>query len=574
MSLHWTGQPFVDAGLAALLACTRVHRLDNLTAEDLEEACQELEDMLLSDQTLGIGLEKSFAKSTLSQVFPNSELVNPSNWGKGAEGIREKYRAALRADLERAKRAIAGAPPERVCLVCGAARPANSFVALRRDHFPLLSGAVNFYPGLSYGVELCGICRLALRFVPLSVLRAGDRGRLWFLHCPAEAVARRIAQRFGREHFKRLISAGEGVDFYGDWRTAGNGGVVLRLLCRLLHDFGTELRTVYQRGVPAVAYVFSNDNRGGYIEGVPVPTAVLDFLQSLYLESPNAFKQFEQELLAVEPGLAKNEAQQRERFVAHVAGRIIRAEPIIGLCRIPLPDGSSRLFGGWIAHRIYLQEVIGMNEAVLALLERTGIALAQHERAKQLVGRLERARPADIRAVFLDMVREGLLTAKELAALLPPNEPAHAQLVRDVTLGIVYEWQRAQEAGEPFPQLPPAIRQLTPDETIERIANIAERLVASLPNRTRWIVDLMATRRTAQMRATYLRALRSGALGLDDFLFLVPLGQPGQAWVLRDYLLAFLFEYDREAVPEDVEIAEGEETGNGTEVTIAEPMEA
>lgn len=574
MSLHWTGQPFVDAGLAALLACTRVQRLEDLTVADLEEACEELEGILLSDPALGVGLEKSFAKGALSQVFPNSELVNPSNWGKGAEGIREKYRAALRADLERAKQALTGESADRVCLVCGEPRPGESFVPLRRDHFPLLSGAVNFYPGLTYGVELCGVCRLALRFVPLSVLRAGERGRLWFLHCPAEAVARRIAQRFGREHFRRLISAGEVVDFYGDWRTAGNGGVVLRLLCRLLREFGQELRTLYQRGVPAVAYVFSNDNRGGYVEGVPVPTSVLDFLQSLYLESVDAFDQFERELLAVEPGLPKNETQQRTRFVANVAERMIRAEPIVGSCLVTLSDGSCRLLGGWLAHRIYLQEVIGMNEAVLALLERTGIALAQHERSKQLVSRLERARTADIRSVFLDMVREGLLSARELAALLPPNEPAHAQLVRDVTLGIVYEWQRAQEAGEPFPRLTMTTGQLDPDETIERVASIAQRLVASLPNRTRWIVDLMAARRRAQIRASYLRALRSGAIRLDDFLFLAPLGQPGLAWVLRDYLLAFLFEYDREAVPEDVEIAEGEEAGDEATVTIVGLLEA
>ncbi len=574
MTLHWTGQPFVDAGLAALLACTRVQRLGDLTVADLEEACYELEGILLSDAALGVGLEKSFAQGVLSQVFPNSELVNTSNWKKGLEGVRQKYRRALRADLERAKRAMTGSPPDRVCIVCGEIRPADSFIALRRDHFPLLSGAVNFYPGLTYGVELCGVCKLALRFVPLSVFRGGDRGRLWFLHCPAEPVARRIAQRFGREHFRRLIAAGEAVNFYGDWRTAGNGGVVLRLLCRLLREFGQELRTLYQRGVPAVAYVFSNVNKGGYVEGVPIPTAVLDFLQSLHLESVDAFDRFERELLAVEPSLPKNETQQRTRFVANVAGRIIRAEPIVGSCLVALSDGSCRLLGGWLAHRVYLQEVIGMNEAVLALLERTGIALAQHERAKQLVSRLERARPPEIRAVFLDMVREGLLSARELAALLPPNEPAHAQLVRDVTLGIVYEWQRAQEAGEPFPRLTMTTGQLDPDETIERVASIAQRLVASLPNRTRWIVDLMAARRRAQIRASYLRALRSGAIRLDDFLFLAPLGQPGLAWVLRDYLLAFLFEYDREAVPEDVEIAEGEEAGDEATVTIVGLLEA
>ncbi len=565
MSLHWTGQPFVDAGLAALLAASGASQLSGVTASHLEVAVRELEKVLLSDQALGIGLEKSFAKGTLSQVFPNSELVNPSNWSKGPEGVREKYRTALREDLARAQEALRAGRGDRLCGICGELRPSAGFVVLRRDRFPLLSGAVNFYPGLLHGVALCGVCSLALRFAVASLLRVGERGRLWFLHCPSDIVAARIAQEYGWGHFQRLIAANQPLDFYGDWRTAGNSGAILCLLCQLLRKFANQLRSIYQHGIPTVAYVFSNDNRGGYVEGIPVPTSILDFLQSLQLESVDAFDRFEREVLRVDTAKDKREETQRARFVATVAGRIMRAEPIVGACL-----GEQRLLGGWIAHRIYLQEVNGMNHAVLALLERTGIALAQHERGKKLIGRLERAPARDVRAVLLDLVREGVLSGRELGALLPPNEPTSAQIVRDVLLAVVYEYQRCAETGQPFPQLAAGGTTVEPDEVIRRLERIANDLDMMLPNRRQWIADLMTARKTAQIRATYLRALRSGALSLVDFLFLVPLGDVTQAWVRRDYLLAFLFERDREAVPPDIELVEAEEAAIDTVSLLTE----
>lgn len=96
VNVHWTGHPFVDAGLAALAAAVQVNNMNDITADTLALAVKELKRILLSDQALGIGVEGAFVRSALSQVFPNSELVNPSNWKKGstdeekAKAVREK----------------------------------------------------------------------------------------------------------------------------------------------------------------------------------------------------------------------------------------------------------------------------------------------------------------------------------------------------------------------------------------------------------------------------------------------------------------------------------------------------
>jgi CRISPR-associated protein Cst1 len=170
----WTGHPFVDAGLSAIAAVVGVKRLEDLKVEHLEKAAKELERILLSDQALGIGVEKSFAKGALSQLFPNSELVNPSNW-KGetpdvkAENVRHKFREALKGDLERAKISIVQSG-DATCSVCGRQVPESAITFVRKDKMPLLAGIVNFYPAFAYGVQ----CLWALRLCSALFANVGD----------------------------------------------------------------------------------------------------------------------------------------------------------------------------------------------------------------------------------------------------------------------------------------------------------------------------------------------------------------------------------------------------------------
>jgi len=106
---------------------------------------------------------------------------------------------------------------------------------------------------------------------------------------------------------------------------------------------------------------------------------------------------------------------------------------------------------------------------------------------------------------------------------------------------------------EEVPSLP------SPDETLQRIQAIGERLVTGLPNLKRWIGELQTAKSPQRIRDVYLTALRRGALRFDDFVFLAPLDDLSRMWLLRDYLLAFLFERAKEALPEEEEIAVGAE---------------
>jgi CRISPR-associated protein Cst1 len=48
-------------------------------------------------------------------------------------------------------------------------------------------------------------------------------------------------------------------------------------------------------------------------------------------------------------------------------------------------------------------------------------------------------------------------------------------------------------------------------------------------------------------------------MGFAEFIFLAPLGDKQRVWLLRDYLLAFLFERARNELPEEESITAGAE---------------
>ncbi|HID07958.1 MAG TPA: type I-B CRISPR-associated protein Cas8b1/Cst1, partial [Armatimonadetes bacterium] len=356
--VHWTGHPFVDAGLSALAAVARVQQLGHLMAKHLDEAVKQLKRILLSDQALGLGVKKAFARTAMSYLFPNSELVNPMHWRsdktplQNANNVRQKFSKALEEDLKRAKRCLQSDGGDAICYACGERRPAEAMVTMRKDKMPLLEGIVNFYPALAFGVQICGLCALAVRFLPLSVMRTGTKNRMWFLHAQSLPITATIARTYGWEHFNRLIAKDEPLDFFSSWETAGDAGMVLYLLCELLERYGDVLIETYQNPLPTTAYLFSNSNRGGFIQPLPIPNELLLFLAKLQLQSQRAFRRFWRELLQIPASLSKGEREARIKFVQLTANCLLNVQSIIAKC---LDHNTPKLRGGWRGHRLYLK---------------------------------------------------------------------------------------------------------------------------------------------------------------------------------------------------------------------------
>jgi len=61
------------------------------------------------------------------------------------------------------------------------------------------------------------------------------------------------------------------------------------------------------------------------------------------------------------------------------------------------------------------------------------------------------------------------------------------------------------------------------------------------------------------IRGAYLNAAQRGAIGWSDFIFLAPLEDVNRLFLLRDYLLAYLFDRARDQIPSEEIEGENEE---------------
>lgn len=552
VKVDWTGHPFVDAGLAAIAAIAEVQSLDKLTPKHLEKAAGELERILLNEQVL-----KTFSgqKKTLRLVFPNSELDNPSNWSRGEQGAKSYFRDNLRQNYKQAA-LCSGSSGNEVCHICGRRVVKDAIIVIRKSNMPLLASIVNFYPAFGVGLPVCGLCAFAVRFLPMSVMRTGGSQRLWFLHTQELPLASAIARQYGWNHFNRQIAQNKTVDFFGEWETSGDSSTILYLLCKLLITFRKQISVIYSSPSPVNAYLFSNDiQRESYVRVLPIPNEILEFLAELQEESMDAFKRFWRELLQVSVNLNADDRKKRALLVQAVANRILHSSPIVGTS---LDEATPKLLGGWIGHRLYLKEVQKMPESKLAILERLGVSIAQSEDANKRIEQLRKAHPNELYGILLRYVREGLLKHDEFYALMPPNDYRTGGEVRDILLAVAYEWRYCQSQGVEFPVME-TIGELYSDETLQRIQVIGAQILQKLPNPSRWIAQLQTAQRHEGIRKAYLNAVRNGALRFDDFVFLAPLGERYRLWLLRDYLLAYLFDKARGQLPDEEEISTGEE---------------
>jgi CRISPR-associated protein Cst1 len=275
----------------------------------------------------------------------------------------------------------------------------------------------------------------------------------------------------------------------------------------------------------------------------------MEFLALLHIESHIEFERFWRDLLEVSGNHDKGSLKARTDYVQSISKLILNSESIIKHC---LDHNKLKLRGGWIGHRLYLKEVRKLPESKLNILECLGISIAENDEFKKYVMELRTARDNELYGILLRYVKNGWLKHDEFYTLLPPNSYNVVKEIRDTLLAIIYDYHNCKEEGRKFA---PSIDtfNITPDETLCRIQRIGERFITNLNNPRQWTRKLQTVKTSSAIRGIYLNCIRSGAMTFDDFVFLAPLGDRRQLWLLRDYLLAFLFEKVKELAEEEEE---------------------
>jgi CRISPR-associated protein Cst1 len=160
--LRYTGNPYVDAGVAVLEL-------------RLQKSCNDftLEDLALQAKDIEREYTKQLWKSYLTVHLPNCAWTQK-------DLSSEKNQAYLSKVLESYKSSF----PEldRKCAFCG--RPAKIFAD--RRYVPLLTGETVMSSGPSGipGLPVCGWCVFAVHFYPFATLKVEGRPLFWWVSDP------------------------------------------------------------------------------------------------------------------------------------------------------------------------------------------------------------------------------------------------------------------------------------------------------------------------------------------------------------------------------------------------------
>jgi len=530
----FTGNPFVDAGLAGMCAAARVDGLSELDEQAVDRAAAELKRVMGSDamfqkRRVTSTKESAFATSEMSVVFPNGPFSNPAV--KGDENKKKQYRTRFDKKHEGFRQLVAGQSTTSgygLCFVDGSA----AFARVGNDEFPLVDSKAkrNFHPGLQGGHAIGAVTALALEFFPLSVLRTGvNTGCFWFVHTAVEKIAIACA-RMTLDAMNRAIARNEGLGFFGDWAIPSRDADAA--LVALIRDLmsgrnqsagALSWKEIETGGYPVTAYVFSNDNRGPSIATHDLPHQLFRFFAQLLPRSVS-FDRFNREVL------------QSERIGWLAAKRMLAREPFVTVCSLrPEGEKPGKLLGGWQAHSYYATEVLGMSSAFIRDVEAVAGRIVGSEDAKDFILSLQKMGAS---AALLRLSLRDMITFDEYARLVPPDDRRAAFTARDYLLAAIYEHQSGEtfipwdgEEAPPGDKHPLVLLAETAGKKLSADADVGKKAAS----------DLAKSGRLSDLRGALLRPVRRGVLSWSDFVNLFP---PDKSWVsylMRDYLLAYLY---------------------------------
>lgn len=252
---YWTGHPFVDAGLAAILLIARKNKPEELTKKDIEKAIEFASKLYAT---------KEWSSSYFhGMVFPNSGIVmaNPSMTNKRSpEAIAEN----LWNILKEFKADDKGSPK---CVLCGR-RSVYTKKEVYLSVFPLLGtgGVPNFFHSANpSGADICAHCVFLTQFMPLASYRLS---RVLIIHAyPYEFMLELCKEAFADVRKSKLASQARG------FRRPEN------FLFRLVGEITRKIeRDDFWEDVSVTLYYFICNLQKQILDVIHVPTPILRFI--------------------------------------------------------------------------------------------------------------------------------------------------------------------------------------------------------------------------------------------------------------------------------------------------------
>ncbi len=347
IDLHWTGHPFVDAGLTAILLIAGKSKPEEISLKDVEKAIEFASELYAT---------KEWSSSYLhGMIFPNSGIVmsNPSmSKTRSPEAISLKLKSILE------KRKNTNISNVNTCIICGR-NPAYTDKEVYLSVFPLLGtgGVTNYFHSANpKGADICAHCIFLTQLMPLVSYRLS---RVLIIHAyPYELMLELSKEALNDIRKYKLASQARGFKRPENF---------------LFHLVGELTRKIekdeFWENASVTLYYFICNNQNQTIEVIHVPTPVLRFVAYANLVDREGWKRIVSMGWRKQPS-GNKEFEEFERTNRNeIYSRLLNNESILPYF---VNKASRQVNSSWRLLAFYCSEVIGLDREVLDFIKDVG----------------------------------------------------------------------------------------------------------------------------------------------------------------------------------------------------------
>jgi len=358
--LEWTGNPFVDSGIAALLEHSNKKNPAEITKDDLFSIAALLQEVYVTDKW----------KKNMYSIFLNYPLSQPSY--KTEEKKREKLKEFLDDLLEGVD--LTGEKGD--CIACGRR---NTRKRKGRQHIPMTGsgGALNYFSFASDGADYCDTCAYAIQCSPLTYYACG---KLAMLHSNSPMVMRYWAKR-AYENIQEQRAKDDYTGCFNEGYTNPQNA-----LFHITQDLiGRYNRNWSRENASIRLYHFTNYIQGPELDIYDLPATVFSFLVEVH-----AHPRIKDWYAIVRRGyyFIKNgkeieftTASKAEGDYKNSKNRVYQ-NLLEGKSILPrfLSTRRKKAYGDYSLLRVYLKEALAMEEHRIETIKRVSDEIAEHIR--------------------------------------------------------------------------------------------------------------------------------------------------------------------------------------------------
>jgi len=416
---RFTGNPFVDAGIAALCAINKKADPQTITKDDLSESIGFISNCYPNWRKLG----NFFTQNCLPRQ-PSLKMT--------------ERKSRYREYLEQLWDGIVPISTSGDCGACGGRKAEN---LVYRHQYPLTGSGhmVNYFSFFELGFPLCDACIFAVQFAPLYIISNKDRilkerdiktskiknihlpQSLFLVHTHRKEIMLDLAQR-SLYHLKGNIAKGEEPSFHTPFPIRDRYECIVKLVSERI----VPLSKAYLGPTSIRLYSFTNSGQANNLDFIDLPAEVFSFIE-------NAIKG---------KGLNRELGELFANSGRGIYRRLVEGESIRNFF---LSKKGRKVYGGWDLFELYIKEVEEMKEEKIEAIKSVGQRLYQYlkstnfKRLKDL--ELAEDNYTQFRSLLTKIQKENLIwEIDEYSLLFPGDEEGIIQWreTKDILLGYIY----------------------------------------------------------------------------------------------------------------------------------------